>query len=317
MSYTIGPRQRTAEWYALRSNPDDPRFGATAAAALLGVSKWQTPRHVYESFFREPIADNDAMRRGRHLEPAVQAMWAEEHGKLVLNDLPMLLDTESPIFASLDSLVCGDMVSGAVEPFLNLVPIQDVDAILEVKTSMSRDVADELGDDHSDNVPTDWLCQVQQQMAVSRLEIASVAVLIFGRLRTFHVERNSTICEVIRERADEMRTRVLHRDPPPLDFEHRHTAELIRSMRCEEGKTVELPPELSTLWKFRHQITAEIKDRELLKENYKARVEAWLIENGASAGLLPDGKKIVRRSVTRKGYTVGEKTYVEMREVKA
>ena len=317
MSYTIGPRQRTPDWYALRSNPDDPRFGATSAAALLGVSKWQTPRHVYESFFREPIADNEAMRRGRHLEPAVQAMWAEEHGKLVLNDLPMLIDTESPIFASLDSVVDCDSDPGDVDLWMNLIPVHDEESVLEVKTSMSRDVAAELGDEHSDNVPTDWLCQVQQQMAVSGLEIAAVAVLIFGRLRTFNVEKNSTIINAIRERADEMRTRVLHRDPPPLDFEHRHTAELVRSMRCEDGLTLEMPLELSTLWKYRHEIAAEIKDREVLKDNYTAQVEAWLIENGASAGLLPDGKKVVRRAVTRKGYSVGEKTYVEMREVKA
>lgn len=315
--YTIGPRQRTPEWYAIRSNIDDPRFGATDAAALLGVSKWKTPRHVYEGFFREPVADNDAMRRGRHLEPAVQAMWADEHCKTVLTDVPMLLDAESPIFASLDSLVWCDSDPGEVDTWTDSRPIFGNDAILEVKTSMSRSVAEELGSENTDQVPTDWLCQVQQQMAVSGLEIAAVAVLIFGRLQTYHVERNDTIIDAIRTQADAMRERLLHRDPPPLDFKHPQTPELVRSLGCVAGDAVELPEEVVAWWRRKQELAEVVSTATDEKAIAIAQVEAWLIEHGASAGLLPDGKKVVRREVTRKGYTVGEKTYVEMREMKS
>ena len=50
MTAIIGPAQRTSEWYALRRNIDDPRFGATDAAALLGLSRYKPARHVSEEF---------------------------------------------------------------------------------------------------------------------------------------------------------------------------------------------------------------------------------------------------------------------------
>ena len=63
MKPIIGPHQRTTEWYALRRNADDPRFGATDAAVLLGESRYKTPRHLYEEFIEPPPPmDNDAMR---------------------------------------------------------------------------------------------------------------------------------------------------------------------------------------------------------------------------------------------------------------
>lgn len=314
----IGPAQRTPAWYAIRRNPDDPQFGATDAAALLGVSEWKTPRHVYESFFTEPEPENEAMRSGRHLEPAVQAMWAEEHGKFVLNDVPALLDQVSPIFASLDSLVWADYPHGLVRPYLSDDrPADFCDSILEIKTSMSRAVAERLGNEGTDVIPTDWLCQVQQQMEVTGLEVTAVAVLLFGRLTTYNVAYNADLGSAIRERSDEMRQRILHRDPPPLDFDHLKTPELVRSLRVDEGVALELPGDIVEWWTASRLAAKDIKAAEQDKSEWTARVEAWMVEHGATAGLLPDGKKIVRRSVTRKGYSVEPKTFVEMREVKA
>lgn len=322
-----GPAARTPEWLAMRRNPDDPKFGATDAAALLGVSKWKTPRHVYESFFREPEPENSAMRSGRHLEPAVQRMWAEENDRPVIVEIPSLIDQEAPIFASLDSVAI-EPISLAVRDFgvVGAVScwetgfervLQHPDAVLEVKTSMSRAVADELGEDGSDYIPTDWLCQVQQQLDIVDLDEAFVAVLIFGRLRTFPVKRNHDLGKTIRERAVEMRDRILHRDPPPLDFTHPGTPELVRSLKGDTGPAIEVPADVAEWWRMRQSYSEEIRDLEKWRAEAAAHVEAWLVERGVEAGLLPDGKRIVRRTVNRKGYTVEPKSFTEVRELKA
>jgi predicted phage-related endonuclease len=195
--------------------------------------------------------------------------------------------------------------------------MQFPDAVLEIKTSMSRTVADELGEDGTDTIPTDWLCQVQQQLDVVDLDEAFVAVLIFGRLRTYTVHRNADIGTAIRSAAVEMRDRILHRDPPPLDFAHEHTPELVRSLRGDTGPAVEIPEDVHSWWKIRQDYAAEIRDLEKWRSEATSRVEAWMVERGVGAGILPDGKRIVRREVSRKGYSVEPKTYTEVREVKA
>lgn len=244
-------------------------------------------------------------------------MWAEEHHADLITEVPALIDQHSPIFASVDSLVYKDNGIGSLLVFPGKEELEHCDSILEIKTSMSRAVADELGEEGSDVIPTDWLVQVQQQMEVTGLEITAVAVLLFGRLTTYNVAYNADLGSAIRETADKMRQRILHRDPPPLDFEHLKTPELVRSLRVEEGVALELPEDIVNWWTASRMAASDIRAAEQDKAEWTARVEAWMVENGVSAGLLPGGKKIVRRSVTRKGYSVEPKTFTEMREVKA
>ena len=118
MKPIIGPHQRTPEWYALRRNADDPRFGATDAAVLLGESRYKTPRHLYEEFIEPPPPmDNDAMRLGRHLEPAVQSLYAEVADMLVIRDVPAALHPTLPVFASV-RMPAGETVGAVVPPLL-------------------------------------------------------------------------------------------------------------------------------------------------------------------------------------------------------
>jgi putative phage-type endonuclease len=320
MRAIIGPSARTPEWYALRRDPDNPRFGATDAAGLIGVSTYRTPRHIYESFWADPIEENAAMRSGRHLEPAIQRIWAEENRRLVVNEIPALLDPEAPVFASLDSVAAasGPGVDAVVQWYPASPSIDPTDSVLEIKSSMSPAVAAQLGEEGSDWIPTDWLCQVQQQMHVADLQDAVVAVLMFGRLRTFNVARNDDLIASIVTQATEMRERVLHRDPPPLDFGHAHTPELVRSLRHDVGGGEVVCDDLAVeWWTARAEVGRRIKELEQERSRWTAKFEAWLIERESSAGVLPGGKKVVRREVSRKGYTVEPKTFIELREVKA
>ena len=330
MKPIIGPHQRTPEWYALRRNADDPRFGATDAAVLLGESRYKTPRHLYEEFIEPPPPlDNDAMRLGRHLEPAVQSLYAEVHRKWVVREVPVAIHPNVPLFASVDSFTLesaadprmrGTLDSGVEDWFQGQQFPDAADAadILEIKTSFSHAIADQLGEDGTDWVPTEWLCQVQQQMGVLGLPRAVIAVLLFGKLRTFAVDANPDIIAGIERAAVEMRERVLRRGPPELDWRHETTPELVRALRHDiVGGSVCCDSEAIGLWikqrKAAEQIDALSKERTMLK----AQFEAWMIEHEAATALLPNGKQVVRRMASRKGYAVPEKTYWELREMKA
>jgi putative phage-type endonuclease len=330
MKPIIGPHQRTTEWYALRRNADDPRFGATDAAVLLGESRYKTPRHLYEEFIEPPPPmDNDAMRLGRHLEPAVQSLYAEVHRKWVVREVPVAIHPNVPLFASVDSFTLesaadprmrGTLDSG-VEDWFHGQQFPDADEgadILEIKTSFSHAIADQLGEDGTDWVPTEWLCQVQQQMGVLGLPRAVIAVLLFGKLRTFAVDANPDIIAGIESAAWEMRERVFLRDPPELDWRHETTPELVRALRHDiVGGTWQADGEAVELWALQRDLAAEISTLEKERALVKAKFEDCMIEHEAATALLPNGKQVVRRQASRKGYTVEPKTFWELREMKA
>jgi len=155
-------------------------------------------------------------------------------------------------------------------------------------------------------------------MGVLGLPRAVIAVLLFGKLRTFAVDANPDIIAGIERAAVEMRERVLRRDPPELDWRHETTPELVRALRHDiVGGSVFCDSEAIGLWikqrKAAEQIDALSKERTMLK----AQFEAWMIEHEAATALLPNGKQVVRREMSRKGYTVEPKTYWELREMKA
>jgi putative phage-type endonuclease len=324
MTPLIGPHQRTAEWYALRRNLDDPHFGATDAAGLLGVSAYRTPRHIYERFLRDEEApDNDAMRLGRHLEPAVQSLYAEVHNRYVLAELPAAIHPTQPVFASVDSLTFRDLCGGVRLTLDDLDDFRfpnesDGAEILEIKTSFSPAIAEQLGEDGTDDVPTDWLCQVQQQMGVIGLRSATIAVLLYGKLRTFKVEANAEVILGIFAAARLMHERILNRDPPPLDWESPLTPDLVRAMRHDiTGDEMDCTQYMIGLWNAQAEEAAKIDAATNKRKQLKAEFESLMLEHKAGAALLPNGRRVVLRERERAGYSVPPGKYWELRETKA
>jgi len=320
----IGPKQRTPEWYALRRNPEDPRFGGTDAAGLVGLSKWKSPRHIYEEFFTEQEQlDNEAMKIGRVMERPIQELYADFNDRTVVNEMPTFLHPTMPLFASLDSVSMDKehYEHIGVLPFSHAnawVP-HDVDAhALEVKWSMSPTVASQLGEEGSDWVPNEWACQVQQQMDVAGLEVAEIAVFLFGRLKVYRVPKNNDLIDAIHDAAQEMRERIVNRDPPEPDWQHELTPELVRSMRHDiVGNTIDCTNEAAELWRQQKDLAAAITQLTKERDALKAQFEYWMITHSAAAGVLPDGiKQVVRREQSRAGYTVEPKTFWELREMK-
>lgn len=285
-----GPMPNSPDWYAERHN----HIGASEAAAACGVSPYSQPLDIYmrKRGLLEEVKENQAMRLGKALEPVIRDEWSRLTDRETAWNLPMMWRADTPhISATLDCRVIPDM-----EP-------------LELKSTSFRRAA-EFGEEFTDEIPTDYVLQCQQQIYVVGAELCHLAVLIDGRtLRRYTVRRNEKlICRIV-ELETELWERIQSGDPPPPDFKHPKTLELMKSLYgVEEGKEVDLSIDAVQSWVRYRELGERISELEKERKAEQSKV-LYAMGDGAIAD-LGDGLDLVRKSVSRKGYTVEPCEYI-------
>lgn len=154
-------------------------IGGSDAAAVLGLSKWKTPLQVYldKRGEAQEIPDNEAMLWGRALEPVIRQQYAERTGRAVLMPDGILRHPSH-----------GFMLA-------NLDGMTEDRRVVEIKTART---AQAWGEPGSDEVPQDYLLQVQHYMAVTGFEVADIAVLIGGSdFRLYEVPADRELQEML------------------------------------------------------------------------------------------------------------------------
>lgn len=292
-----GPLPDTDEWLAERKL----HIGASEAAAACGLSPWRQPLDVYleKRGLAEPREETAAMRLGKRLEPVIAEEYSLRTGLEIVRGIPMLWRTDTPhIAASLDALTEPDF------------------SPLELKSSSYRR-SHEFGDEGTDQIPDDYLVQVQQQMYVVGAEQAELAVLLDGRtLRLYTIRRHEHLIARMIELETELWQRIVTGDPPAPDFTHPKTPDLIRSLYgVAEGKAIDLPDEAVAAWADYQRLGEEEKRIEAERDALKAKV-LYAIGDAAIAD-LGNGKQLTRSTVNRKEYTCKASSYVTLRERKA
>jgi len=317
-AYTYGPMAYTPDWYAMRRDKTSPRFGASQAAALLGISQYATKRHVYESYFTDKEDEpNESMVTGTVMEPAIQELYVRFKGAGLVRGIPTLVHNTEPLLATLDSRkfdsgrrrCCVVRWHKALDD-LGREPV-------EIKYSMSPAISQQLGDEETDWVPSEWFCQCQQQLDVAECEEAEIAVFIFGKLKIYRVHRSEKVIDSIHQAAREMRDRILACDPPEADFYHGRTREIVKHMeRGLEGEVIDATDDLADIWETRRDVMAQIKELTFAKDRLATEFELKMVEKNACAVVLPDGKKqVVRRRASRKEHVVPATSFIELREM--
>jgi putative phage-type endonuclease len=257
---------------------DDRRrgIGGSDVAAILGLSKFQTPADVWRSKMgiAPDVPETPAMRRGRLLEPAVATWYAEETGAEVADPPAKIIEGPEPwMLASLDRVVHHP---------------DDVWAILECKTANFEGTIPGLrwGPSGSQEIPEYYLLQVIWYLACAAragITRADVAVGLVGtrddahrfRMYTFHrdPEAEAGIVDACREWWREYV--VAGVEPPPMSandvfLRHPHVraafrpateraaalAEELREVRRHKSLVLDREADLET------QIKAEIGDAE-------------------------------------------------------
>jgi putative phage-type endonuclease len=186
-----------ADWLAIRSK----YIGGSDAAVVLGLSKWKTPFELYleKTGQVEPQEiDNDAIYFGNALEDFVAKEFERRSGKKVRRKNQMLQhDNYDFMMANLDRVIVGE------------------NALLECKTTSAYNAKDWEGDE----VPTNYLVQVNHYLAVTGYEKAYIAVLIGGQKFVWkEIERDEELITLIIEALQRYwEFHIKGNNPPALD----------------------------------------------------------------------------------------------------
>lgn len=303
-----GPDSLTPEWFEAHRT----HITATDIAPILGRSDYKTPLDVFaEKTGRvKPFEGNEHTRRGQRYEPVILADYAEATQLEVETPLPLFVHPKLSFLAATPD---ARVLESDHNQMLPAVPEFGVEA----KFSMSPARANALGDEGTDDIPDDWLLQTQTQMSVMGWMRVDLAVLLYGRLRIYPVQRNDELIGIIESAAKEMAERIANDDPPEPTWEHPQTPRLIRAMYgIKAGTVVALSEECEKAWESYSDIGVHIKELEKCRDAFKAKILHAMGES--EIGQLPGiGMELVRSTVERAEYTVKASTYTTFRGRKA
>lgn len=260
----------SAEWSAARSSG----LGGSEIAAVLGLSPWESRFSLWhrKKGIIPATPDNDAMSRGRRLEPVVASWFADEHPEYRVRRTGTWANRRRPW-----QIATPDRVLYA----------RNGRGLLEIKTSTEPD---EWGAPGTDEVPIFYRCQVMWQLDTMGLSRAYVAVLT-TRLdfREYVVDWNAAEAEVLRTEAREFLDTLDRDERPDLD-EHGATYRTVRELHPDiDDVEVEIDPALAERYRA---AVAEHKVAEAAKQ--RATVEV-LDALGTGRRAVVDGESIAIR----------------------
>lgn len=261
-------------------------IGGSDAGTILGVNKWKSKTQLFfEKTNPEMIQEisNDAIHFGNVLEDVVAEEFAARTGKKVRRDNRMLRHPEHHfMMANLDRVVVGEK------------------ALLECKTT-SQYNAEQWEDD---NVPAQYLCQIQHYMAVTGFEKAYIAVLIGGQSFIWkEIERDDELIQIIIDaEKDFWENNVQANVIPEIDGSEA-TSDFINHMYKDiDNEEIELGTEADTLMKAIESIKEDIKEQQQLQKKYENQLKDSLGHNtsGKTAAYLATWKQQTRRNLDKK-----------------
>jgi len=275
-------------------------IGGSRAASCLGLDPYKP---AYESFLEltgqlapVDLSGSELVMMGELVEGAIAEGYMRKRGVKLRRSNVSLFHKKYPfIVAHPDRIAVGEKFG---------VEIKNRGAYRE----------DEYGEDGSDQVLDTDFIQCTVYMAVTELPEWRVVPLFGGnKIREFILKRDmETENQVLAGLADFWNLYVQTKTPPPLDYDHPRTLELLqRQHRDVKPLTVDAPLDLLPWCATFEDSKRRIKEYTNAANAAKARI----LETIGTAGalLLPDGTTYNRKVVAKKEYTVAATSYVELR----
>ena len=265
-------------------------IGASESPVLLGVGyKGTSPLAIWQSkvLGGESTAGDLRMRIGKMKEPIIRELVAEALGQQVFVPRCMALRSESHPFigASLDAEIDHQEFGRC--------PV-------ELKNIGSH-AAGEWED--GEPPPLKYAVQVQHQLLVTGARMGFLAGLIADeRLVVKQVERDEAFIAALIQTLAEFWQHVTAREMPPADDSEATARALAAIYPRDDGSTIILPVEATSLIAAREEAAAKIKDAEAAKMAADNALKAMLGEH--TTGELPDGRRVTWKVQETKGYTV-------------
>jgi putative phage-type endonuclease len=275
-----------AEWLAARRQG----IGASESAAILGLNPYQSPAELYLRKLGEMPEQPESwpMKVGTFMEGLLAREYESRYG-VNLDQQVFVRHAEHPwMFATLDGVT----------------PDGEV---VEFKTAGWRQ-ASEWGEPETDEVPWNYLVQVQHQLEVTRLDRAYVfASIDRADPVRFRVERWPELGEFIADTCQLFWQHVCDR-VPPYKFALRPTdARLWHLLHPETEGAVKLGRDEQDIVERRAEIALQMKQLEAERDALKLDLLAALGPFGS--GSLPDGRVLTRKRVDVAEQVVRRKAY--------
>lgn len=224
------PEPGSAEWLT--------RVSASKVAAILGVSKWDSPYSMWmEMKGLTARPQTEVMARGHYLEAGILAWWRDQHPEYT-NAVEQAYCTRDDWMAATPDL---DVEGEGVEP-----------AVVDAKSAAYDDEWDNDGPNGTsiDGVPIYYWVQSQWQMHVSGRRKAWVAV-IGPRLKfkEYAIEYDAAHCAAVEAHCREFYDSLASDTPPALDGSVA-TYDVVRKQHdgVDKDQTVELPDDTAVLY---------------------------------------------------------------------
>lgn len=277
-------------------------IGASEVAAILGVSKFQTPLSVWSKKvgLDTQSETTKAQEWGLRLEPVIIDWYKETFPRRKVKTLKgynLHINKDDPIRrCTPDALQeYGEKGEGA----------------LQIKTTNQY-----LSSDWDDDVPMEYQVQCQYEMAVTGLSHNTIAVLIGGQdPRHKDLDRNDSFIEAMLDKVGDFWDDHVLKDIPPAatasDIDSRVIARLYSK---ESGKKIYLPQE-SAAW-MDGWIESKAMEKEATAKVKKFKNKLKMAIGSASFGILPDGRNLSLLTTEKKGHAVKPTSYRTLREAK-
>lgn len=232
-------------------------LGASEISAALGLSPYKTRLQLYmeKTGELEPFAGNIAADVGTLLEPYVLRKFSEASGQEVIGRQDIFRHPSLPfVWATLD---------GRTER----------PAVVEAKTAGSDTRWGEAG---TDEIPDEYLIQVQTQMLCAGYRLAYIPVLFGTRsFAIYNVEADRELQEMITDGAADFWGHVQRREPP----EPTTLADATLRYRVSRESSVTLPDSMAATVANLVQVRGQLKALEADEEEMKLAIVSFMGEN--------------------------------------
>ena len=236
--------------------PGSPEWAAKATAskvaAMLGLSPYESPFQLWHRM-RGTIpweADNDILRRGHYLEPALRQWFRDQHAGWQVDRTGTWANIERPWqVASPDGII--------LRRNTHRTPL----GLLECKTANNEW---EWGAPGTDEVPPGYRAQAMWQMDTLGLRVVHFAVLTpYMEFREYVVEYDAEDAAWVREQVAAFMASVEAGSPEPDIDDSEHTYAALRNLHpAIDGSEVELTP--ATAVEYLHAVrTKKVADAAL------------------------------------------------------
>ena len=248
-------------------------IGGSDIAAIIGVSKFKTALEVYLSKTTDqPEQKGEHLYWGHALENPIIDRFIRDTGANVIRQPEMRRhpDYEWAI-ANADALITnGDTI----------------EAILEIKTS-SAFKSREWGADDTDEVPIEYIAQVQWYMWIYDVNEAYLAALIGGnQYRQYHITRDDELIAMLAEKAQAFwQNHVIPRIPP----EPQDGADAQKLYPHDNGDTAEADSDTLTAYAELRELKAQEKE---LKAQIAAKEDLLKIKIGSYSAMQTNGNTL-------------------------